>query len=179
MKQKTDKPEPRGRVSMSDGEAAMRMVIYQSDAVFGKTPDKLRAADQHQLKALQVYYAYRHNGFILAEALDLCTRNKVNPPAWILESINNGLRRYVRGAVTPTRALSLGKRDREEYRQYRQEHPVMIEVRGLINKDPKRKIKPACVTAAGRHRLKADAVEKAYRRFWQGFFDYVANSRQG
>jgi hypothetical protein len=178
VKQKAPKPEPRGRASTKDQHAVKRLFDFQFGAVFDKSAEQLAPGDRHRLHALRLYYAYRHNGYVLAEALDLCTRNSVNPPIWVLESVSEGIQRFIAGSVTLPRALALTKRHREEYDQYRTEHEVMGAIRKRINADPKRRIAPACNTVAGTYGWTADAAEKAYRRFWKDFFDYVSGKRQ-
>lgn len=175
MKQKTAKPEPRGKTA---GDDVARFFTHQFVTVFSKPCDTLPSAELLQLQALALYFAYRHNGYVLAEALNLCTRNRTNPPAWVIESLNAGLQKFLNGRSTIRRALALSGRDREEYDQYRSQHEVMGAVRDRIDRDPKRKIATACNNIAGKHGWTPSAAEKAYRKFWKGFFEYVATNQQ-
>lgn len=168
MKQKTPKPEPR---ATKEGKRITRQLMFRSPVTFPKTIEQSLPHQRQQLEALRHYFAYRHNGFVLAEALDLCVQWEINPPARVLIGINEGLQRFSAGSVTLSRALSLTKRDQQEYRQYRAEHEVMGEVRRRVNQG--QGIADACRKAARKHRQVAGAVEKQYHRFWKGFFDYV------
>jgi hypothetical protein len=174
MKQKTPTPEPTGKVS--DAEAIKRLFTFGSfglGAVFAKSANELPAGERHLINALRLFYSYRHNGFLLGEALDICTRHNVNPPAWVLVALNEGLQKFNKGYVSLERSLGFTKRHKEEYKQYREEHAVMGKVRELINADSRRRISPACRTVANRNGLIPDTLEKKYRRFWKGFFDFV------
>jgi len=171
MKQKTSKPEPKSAES-PDSETVLSIFNFGLQVRYGKHPEDLSEGDQRLLNALRLYYAYRHNGFLLIEALELCTRNNVHPPPWILESLNKGLQKLASGKVTIRLALNISERHRQEYDQYRGEHKSMREVRNLIAGGSK--ISPACKEIANRQKgLIPETVEKRYRRFWRGFFDYA------
>jgi hypothetical protein len=171
MKQKIITPEP---IKAADAAAMKRLFTFRLGAVFGKQPADLPAGKRRLLDALRLYFAYRHNGFVLVEALELCTAHGVNPPAWVLKGLAEGFQRFNAGRVSLERALGLTKRHREEYAQYRAEHAIMGEIRNLIEKDPRRRIAIACRQVTVKHRANPVTLEKQYRRFWRGFFDYVA-----
>ena len=174
MKQKTPPPEPTGTVR--DAEAIKRRFTFGSFGAgtgFAKSVDKLPAGERRIINALRQFYAYRHNGFLLVEALDTCTQHNVNPPAWVLVAINEGLQRFNDSSVSLERALGMTKRHREEYSQYREQQPLMAEVQKIINRDPKRRITPACLSVATCKGLNEHTIEKQYRQMWRGFYDYV------
>ena len=171
MKQKTPLPEPNR--AGPDPEEIKRSMTFQIPGVFGKSADKLPAGERKIINALRRFYAYRHNGYLLAEALEICTRNHVNPPTWVLVSVTEGFQRFNDGEATLEQALHMDKRDRQEYRQYREQQPLMYELYKAINRDPKKRIQPACIELAMRKRLNPETVEKQYRNMWRGFFDYV------
>ena len=170
MKHSTPTPEP---TTATTGENIKRLFTFRFPSVYGHGPEKMPAGAQGALNALRLYFAYRHNGFLLMEAVELCTRHKANPPAWVMEGLNEGFARFRKGRVSLERALRMTKGDRQEYEQYRAEGDVMREVRRTITADPRRRIAPACVSVAARRRINPETVEKAYRRFWRGFFDYI------
>jgi hypothetical protein len=96
------------------------------------------------------------------------------PPVWVLQGFNEAFCKFNDGdASTLERALYMGKSDRRDYRQFREQHPLMYELRKLIDSDPKRRIQPACVKLAMKKKLNPETVEKQYRNMWRGFFDYV------
>lgn len=171
MKQKTPLPEPTGKAL--DTETMRRQFTFQATEVFGESVDKLPARERHLINALRRFYAYRHNGFLLVEALEICTRNQVNPPTWVLVSINEAFQKFKEGHVTLERALCMGKQYKKEYGQYRQYRPLMAKVHKRINNDPKRRIRNACTYVANRNGMKPNTLEKYYRDMWLGFFDYV------
>lgn len=170
MKQKTRAPEP---TSGNDATTIKRLFTFGFTSVYSKAVTDLPPGKRGVLNALRLYYGYRHNGFLLFEALDICAAHHVNPPAWVIEALNENFQRYQSGHVSLERALGLTKRDREEYGQYREQHEVMGKVRKLINADPRRRIAPACIKVAATTRTNPDTLEKQYRKFWRGFFDYV------
>jgi hypothetical protein len=170
MKQKRPNPEP---VTATTGEEVKRLFTYGFGAIYGKGLDDLGLDDRHRLEALRRYFAYRHNGFLLAEALELCVGQHCNPPAWVLEAFAEGFGRFQRGRVSLDRALHMTMRDEQEYRQYRAEGDMMRAVRKAIAEDPRRRIAPACLAVAAEKGLNPETVEKQYRRFWRGFFDYL------
>jgi len=103
MKQKTPPAEPTGKVKVSDTEAIKRLFTFGS---FGlgkmstKSANELPAGEILLINALRLFYAYRHNGFLLVEALDICTRHDVNPPTWVLVGINEAFQKFNKGYVT-------------------------------------------------------------------------------
>lgn len=171
MKQKRPAAEP---TTATTGDQAKRLFTYGFASIYGKKPEDLSRQEQHRLNALRLYFGYRHNGFLLVEALDLCASKHCNPPAWVLEGLQEGFTRF--GRVGLERALHLTKRDREEYRQYRTEGDVMREVRKAIAADPRRRIAPACLLVGTKHRLNPETLEKQYRRFWKGLFDHIGTN---
>ena len=172
MKQKTPPTEPT-QAETHDTEAVNRLFTFRFETKFENSVDSLPNNERQVLNALRRFYAYRHNGFLLVEALDTCTRHKANPPTWVLEAINEAFQEFNEGYVTLERALLMGKRDREEYSQYRQQQPLMAEVRERINSDLKRDIRAACTHVANRNDMEPSTLEKQYRRMWLGFYDYV------
>jgi hypothetical protein len=171
MKQKTPPPEPTG--ADRDAETIRRYFDFQTTTAFGKSVDELPAGERHVIKALRLFYAYRHNGFLLVEALDICTRYNVNPPTWVLVALNEGFDKFKKGVVTLEKALHMGKSHKKEYNDYREQQPLMAEVQNLINRDPKISIPAACRKVANRSAPTAEDLEKKYRRMWLGFYDYV------
>lgn len=171
MKQKSPNPEP---IRGSNPEEMLRAFTFGLQGVFRNSVSKLPAGERHLLNALRLFYAYRHIGYVLTEALDICTRNRVNPPTWVLIAINEGFQRFNAGNISLERALHMGKRDREEYDQYRQQQPLMAQVRERVERDG---IKKACRKVSNRmetdNRIDPDTLEKQYRRFWRDFYDFV------
>jgi len=172
MKKRTPKPEPRKPEEALDDAAIIRLVKFQENVVFEKSADQLDPADVADLRMNQMFYAYRHNDFVLIYALELCVLRKANPPIWVLESIMEKFLTIGTAEWPLSSVFTLSKRDREEFCQYTAELGVMIDVRDRIEQDPKRKILPACRYVANRRRQNPETLEKIYRRFWKGFFDY-------
>jgi hypothetical protein len=174
MKQKTPPPEPiRGG---PNPEELKRVFTFGFEGKFGKSVSDLPVVDRHLINALRRFYAYRHNGYLLTEAMDICVRNIVNPPTWVLIAINEGLQRFSQGNASLARALHMGKRDREEYDQYRQQQPLMVKVLERLDRDG---IKAACTHVSNQHHaatgkdVRPDTLEKQYNRMWRGFHDFV------
>ena len=174
MKQKTPPAEPTS-AETGDAEAVDRLFTFRFEAVFDKSVAKLPAGDRQVIGALRRFFAYRHNGFLLVEALDICTRHNVNPPVWVLVAINEGFQRFNDGNISLERALHMGKSHRQEYNQYREQQPLMAELHTIINRDPERNISDACLKLAMRKKpaLNEHTLQKQYRRMWLGFYDYV------
>jgi hypothetical protein len=176
MKQTTPPPEPiRG-----ENEELLRALTFGLEVKFGGDISTMPAGERLLLSALRLFYANRHNGYVLAEAQDICVRNKVNPPTWVLIAINEGFQRFKDGGCDPKKlapTLHMGKEDLREYNQYREQQPLMAKVRERINKKPKEGLKEACRRVSNRmkpdNRIDPDTLEKQYTRFWRDFYDFV------
>jgi hypothetical protein len=151
------------------------MMTHIADNHYKRTVSSLPAGDQRLLRTLRLYYSYFGNGFLLVEALQLCVKNKCNPPTWVLEPLADAFAQWSARPITLERALSIGKRDRQEYDQFRQWQPIMAEVEKERNKDQRRHVAPACLTVATRHdnRPNAEVIEKQYRKGWAQFFAHI------
>ena len=172
MKQKTPPPEPTG--ADRDAESISRYFDFQTTTALRKSVDNLPTGELHVISALRRFYAYRHNGFLLIEALDTCTRHNVNPPIWVLVALNEGFDKFNKGVVTLEKALHMGKQDKKEYDDYRDQQPIMAKVQKIINADPKRNISSACTKVANRNGMLPNTLERQYRKMWYGFFDYLS-----
>jgi len=170
VKKKVPPVEP----SINDYRGAMqRALTFRGSLVFTKSVTDLPEDELHLVRALQWFFAYRHNGFLLVEALEICTRHDVNPPSWVLVGFNDGFEKYKKGRVTLEQALGMTKRHKEEFDQYYQEQPIMEKLKKIIDSDPNRRIGPACFKLGVPENLNIDTLEKKFRRFWGGFYDYV------
>ena len=167
MKKNVPTPEP-----IQGGPEEMdRIITFGLASHFGKDFTELPAGELHLVNALRRFYAYRHNGYVLAEALDICTKHHVNSPTWVLMGISEGFQRFNGGNVKLERALHMGKRDKEEYDQYRREQPLMAKVRERINAGDS--IIAACGYVENRGGPDRETLKKQYNRMWRSFYDYV------
>ena len=67
----------------------------------------------------------------------------------------------------------MGKRERQEYNQYREQQPLMAKVRERMNRYPEKGLKSACDHVGNRNPVEPSTLEKQYNRMWRGFYDYV------
>lgn len=169
MKKNVPPPEP----IQGGPEEIFQITTFGIGAHFGNDYNKLPAKELHQINTLRRFYAYRHNGYLLVEALGICTRHSVNPPVWVLTGMNEGFQTFNKGYVTLERALHMGARDREEYHQYRQQQPVMAKLRKRIDRYPEKHLKIALDHIANRNNIDVMVLEKQYNRMWRRFFDYL------
>lgn len=178
MKQKRPPAEPQSAslgddpLSVSQAlRAALKFGRSGLGGKYDKSCDSLPVEKQHQLKALGYYYAYTHNGYLLLKALELC--KGVNPPVWVLEALTDCFDEF-RSGKTLERSLLLGKRHREEYEQFYTDWPVMAEVWKQCQSG--KALSHACLNASDPQRRHPESIEKQYRKFWKGFFAYIAGA---